>query len=236
MLSLNLHRGLYLRGTIVVLAVVVSAATLYAIANEAFAQTSVPGAPTDVAVYIYSTQTLEVRWSQSTATTTDSFKIQWKSGSEEFDSSRQIASGTATSTVTLQSTTDVKRYSELITGLTDDTEYTVRVIATNTNGDSAPSDEVTATPTDQPHTDTEQAGDFIEQEVVELFESSHPWLRETWDYIESESVQLRFHTLGGPPTYRILSNTGIFAKFTTDREALSTSGARTGASRRRNWN
>ena len=133
-------------------------ATLIAKATEAFAQTDVPDAPTDVAVYIYSSQTLEVRWSSSDAADTTSFKIQWKSGSQEFDSSRQITSDPSTSKVALQSTSCVERYKDTITGLTDDTEYTVRVTATNANGDSDPSGDATGTPTDEPQLDSVWSG------------------------------------------------------------------------------
>ena len=70
----------------------------------AFAQTDVPDAPTDLAVYTYSSGKLEARWSTSDADSTDSFNIQWKSGSEEFDSSRQDTVDPATWKVALQST------------------------------------------------------------------------------------------------------------------------------------
>ncbi len=175
------------------LALAASVATLLAITQEVFAQTDTPDAPTDVAVYIYETQKLEVRWSSSDAADTTSFKVQWKSGTEEYDSSRQLTSDPSTKKVALQSTSTVERYADVITGLSDDTEYTVRVLATNANGDSDASSDATGTPTDEPHVDGDNAGAFIETEVVELFESSHSWLRETWDWITSESVPVRFH-------------------------------------------
>ena len=64
------------------------------------------------------------------------YKVQWKSGSQSFgDSSREhITSST----------------SYFITGLTNGTEYTVRVIAVNAVGDGPPSDEKTATPEGPP--------------------------------------------------------------------------------------
>ena len=63
--------------------------------------------------------------------TISGYTVQWKSGAQSFDSTRQA---TATGT------------SHTITTLTDGTEYTVRVKATNTVGDSGWSSEVTATP------------------------------------------------------------------------------------------
>ena len=73
---------------------------------------------------------------------------------------------------------------DTLTGLTDGAEYTVRVMAANTNGDSDPSATATGTPASQPG----QAWEFWENEVVDIFESSSPWLRETWDYITTQNV------------------------------------------------
>ena len=159
----------------------------------AFAQSQTPEAPTAVAVYSIESQKLEVRWSSSDAASTTTFKIQWKSGSEEFDSSRQVSSDPATSIVSDQSTSAGERYKATLTGLTDGTEYTVRVIAANSNGDSGPSGEATGTPQAEPG----QAWEFIENEVVEIFESSHPWLREAWDYIETQNPSVTFHPNSG---------------------------------------
>ena len=73
---------------------------------------------------------------------------------------------------------------DIIAGLTDGAEYTVRVIAVNAHGDSDPSATATGTPASQPG----QAREFWENEVVKIFESSSPWLRETWDYITTQNV------------------------------------------------
>ena len=81
----------------------------------AFAQSLVPEAPTAVAVYSIESQKLEVRWSSSDASTT-SFKIQWKSGSEEFDSSRQVSADPTTSIEGVQSTSAGDRYKAILTG------------------------------------------------------------------------------------------------------------------------
>ena len=159
----------------------------------ALAQSSVPEAPTAVAVYSIESEKLEVRWSSSIAASTTSFKVQWKLGTQEFDSSRQVSSDPATSVVSVQSTSAGDRYVETIAGLTDGTEYTVRVIAANANGDGGPSGEATGTPQSTPG----QAVQFFENEVVNIFEDSFPWLRDTWDYITAQNVPVTMHASAG---------------------------------------
>ena len=71
-------------------------------------------------------------------TTSTGYKVQWKSGSEQFDNAaadgrEQLVQGRNTIQTTIQ-------------GLTNGTEYTVRVIATNPVGGGFPSSQVTATP------------------------------------------------------------------------------------------
>ncbi len=65
-----------------------------------------------------------------------SFKAQWKSGEQDYDSSRQVIVEPTSGGMVLIP----------ITGLTNGVEYTVRVIATNEDGDSHPSRIRTATP------------------------------------------------------------------------------------------
>ena len=183
-LCLKSHRHRFLRGVLVVVALATLTTTALAITPRAFAQSDVPDAPTAVAVYSIESQKLEVRWSTSDAANTTSFKIQWKSGSEEFDSSRQVTSDPATSIESDQSTSAGHRYVDTITGLTDGTQYTVQVIAANANGDSDPSTTATGTPASEPG----QAREFWENEVVKIFEGSFPWLRETWDHITARNA------------------------------------------------
>ena len=76
---------------------------------------------------------LEVLWTP--VTDAGGYKVQWKSGTEAYGDARQAAIGSGDTTT------------HTITGLTADTEYTIRVIATKDNADDGtPSDEVTATP------------------------------------------------------------------------------------------
>ena len=184
--------GLLWRGVVFALVLLGSVVVVSVVSPVAFAQSQVPDAPTAVAVYSIETQKLEVRWSSSDSSTT-SFKVQWKSGSEEFDSSRQLSSDPATSIESEQSTSAGDRYKAVLTGLTDGTEYTVRVIAANANGDSDASGEATGTPQSTPG----QSREFVENEVVEILESSFPWLRETWDYMTAQDAFVNFRLAAG---------------------------------------
>ena len=77
---------------------------------------------------------LEVSW--TAVSDAGGYKVQWKSGADDYDDSRQAVIASS----------DTVNYT--ITDLTADTEYTVRVVATKDNADNgAPSAEVTGTPT-----------------------------------------------------------------------------------------
>ena len=114
------------------------------------AETAVPDAPRSLNVSPDDTGTLDVSW-EAPASDGDSditgYKVQWKSGSEDYD-------GSAGSTRQAEITDPASR-THTITGLTDGVEYTVRVIATNDVGDGPPSDEVLGTPLEPPPLEAE---------------------------------------------------------------------------------
>ena len=91
---------------------------------------------TDVEISV-GVERLDVSW--TAASNADGYKVQWKSGAEEYDGSREAV------------LVDSDTVSYTITGLTGGTEYSVRVIATRTNADDgAPSSEVTGVPLSAP--------------------------------------------------------------------------------------
>ena len=122
-----------------------------------------------------------------------SFKVQWKSGSQEYDATRQAV--LAPEPVTANVAYYAFMPSHDIAGLTNDVEYTVRVMATNAGGDGSPSQEQTATP----GTKSEQLRQYIEDEIVEEHEASHQWLRQTWNYLRNNNIPLIVWTDASDP-------------------------------------
>ena len=105
----------------------------------------VPEAPTNASVTAVGSGKLSVSWQEPLGdggSPLEGYKVQWKTGSQEYDSSRQVVVMDLTEIVWLQA----------ISGLTNDESHTVRVLAYNHNGDGAAA-ELTATPT---ATDTTQ--------------------------------------------------------------------------------
>ena len=116
--------------------------TLTSVATAAVAaETAAPDAPRSLNVSPDDTGTLDVSWEAPASdggSDITGYKVQWKSGSEDYD-------GSAGSTRQAEITDPASR-THTITGLTDGVEYTVRVIAFNDVGDGPPSDEATGTP------------------------------------------------------------------------------------------
>ena len=103
--------------------------------DEESNESDTPEAPTHLQVIPHSTGQLSATWSAPAAGAAPTgYTVQWKSASDDWD------------TIEAVSEADVTTTSYVITGLTDSTVYSVRVLATNDSGDSEPSAEVTATP------------------------------------------------------------------------------------------
>ena len=148
---------------------------------------TVSGAPQNVQVSpVGASQALDVTWEAPASdggSAVTGYKVQWKSGEEDYDASREA-------TVSVR---PFLLWWHRITGLTNGSVYTIRVIATNSAGGRLPSTEVSDTPLSDP----DRLRRFIAVDVVEAHESSHPWLRTTWDYMKS-GVELRVHYSSNP--------------------------------------
>ena len=104
-----------------------------------------PAPPTGVAITTEGNGELTVGWTAPTengGSDITGYKVQWKSGAQSFGSSRQ------------HTTADGAATSYTIPSLTNGTEYTVRVLAVNSVGDSAASNTDTGTPSTTPSAPT----------------------------------------------------------------------------------
>ncbi len=70
----------------------------------------------------------------------------------------------------------------LISGLTNDQDYAIRVAATSAAGTGAFSDPIVATP----RSGTHQLREFI-AELIEAHGEDYPWLQTTWDYLDDRN-------------------------------------------------
>ena len=92
-------------------------------------------APTSLEVVVHESGKLTASWdAPDSGPAAKWYTVQWKESGTGWDDTDDVSEA------------NVKGISHVITGLTDGTEYTVRVMARKDNADSEPSDEVTATP------------------------------------------------------------------------------------------
>ena len=94
-----------------------------------------PGSPTILKVARHESGQLKASWNApDSGTAPTGYTLQWKESADDWDDADDVPE------------TDVTGTSHVISGLTDEVEYAVRVIAYNDDVESAPSGEVTATP------------------------------------------------------------------------------------------
>ena len=108
-----------------------------------------PAPPTGVDITTEGNGELTVGWTAPTengGSDITGYKVQWKSGAQSFGSSRQ------------HTTADGAATSYTIPSLTNGTEYTVRVLAVNSVGDSAASNTDTGTPRHHSQRSNQRAG------------------------------------------------------------------------------
>ena len=100
--------------------------------------TTIPGVPRSVEVSPAGTGELTASWVEPESdggSPITGYTVQWKESSDSWDSSTDVLAAATTATAT----------SHTVTNLSLDTEYAVRVFATNSVGNGSPSGEVTVT-------------------------------------------------------------------------------------------
>ena len=110
--------------------------TLTSAATSAVAAT-MPDAPSIHSVSVSDTGKLDVSWAapeSSGGSAVTGYRVQWKKAADSWDTPADVSEATVTGT------------SHTVSGLTDGVEYTFRVFAVNTVGDSPASEEESGTP------------------------------------------------------------------------------------------
>ena len=98
---------------------------------------TVPGAPGNLSVSVNDTGKLDVSWDapeSNGGSAVTGYRVQWKAAADSWDTPADLSETTVTGT------------SHTVTGLTDGVEYTFRVFAVNTVGDSSASEDESGTP------------------------------------------------------------------------------------------
>ena len=98
---------------------------------------TVPGAPGNLSVSVNDTDKLDVSWDapeSNGGSAVTGYRVQWKAAADSWDTPADVSETTVTGT------------SHTVTGLTDGVEYTFRVFAVNTVGDSSASEDESGTP------------------------------------------------------------------------------------------
>ena len=98
---------------------------------------TVPGAPGSLSVSVNDTGKLDVSWGapeSNGGSAVTGYKVQWKEAPDSWDTPADVSETTVTGT------------SHTVTGLTDGVEYTFRVFAVNSVGDSSATDDESGTP------------------------------------------------------------------------------------------
>ena len=107
----------------------------------------VPGSPTNLQVARHQSGQLLASWNApGSGPDPTGYTVQWKESGGDWADQDDVTGAGVTGT------------SHIITGLTDGTEYTARVIATRDGAESEPSGEVTATPTETTPPELSSAG------------------------------------------------------------------------------
>ena len=110
--------------------------TLTSVATAAVAA-AVPGDPGILSVSVNDTGKLDLSWDapeSNGGSAVTGYRVQWKEAADSWDTPADVSETTVTGT------------SHTVTGLTDGVEYTFRVFAVNTVGDSSASDDASGTP------------------------------------------------------------------------------------------
>ena len=144
----------------------------------------IPGPPMNLRAYPGESGVLTALWeapSSNGSSQVTEYRLQWKSRDEDYGPSREAV------------VTGGREHS--ITGLANGVEHALRVFAINSAGRGPSSLEVAR----KPRESNGPLYRYIEEKVVERYEGGSPWLRRTWEYMQSDEFELRVSSEGEYP-------------------------------------
>ena len=144
----------------------------------------IPGPPMNLRAYPGESGVLTALWeapSSNGSSQVTEYRLQWKSRDEDYDPSREAV------------VTGGREHS--ITGLANGVEHALRVFAINSAGHGPSSLEVAR----KPRESNGPLYRYIEERAVERYEGGSPWLRRTWEYMQSDEFELRVSSEGEYP-------------------------------------
>ena len=144
----------------------------------------IPGPPVNLRAYPGESGVLTALWEAPSSiggSLVTEYRLEWKSRDEDYDPSREAV------------VTGGREHS--ITGLAKGVEYALRVFAINSAGHGPSSLEVAR----KPRESNGPLYRYIEEKVVERYEGGSPWLRRTWEYMQSDEFELRVSSEGEYP-------------------------------------
>lgn len=151
-----------------------------------------PSAPRDVRVHVAVSGQLEVTWHEPIdhgGADSTSYKIQWRSGAEAYSDSRQSVFSSLADTILEDVPAPNRMYVDFVNGLVNGRTYTVRVIATNAEGDGTPSAEASKTPFSLAQQYARARG-YIRDTLVPRYAPSHPWVRNIWEEMNAQGTEV----------------------------------------------
>ena len=148
-----------------------------------------PAAPRKAQAWVATSEKLLVVWHEPLdhgGTDTTSYKIQWRRDNEAYSDARQIVKSAA-DTYWSFSIHPSRWYESVVNRLVNGEEYTVRVIATNPDGDGTPSAQTSAVPLSIAQQDANLRS-YIANTLVPRYETSYPWVRDIWGEMQARNT------------------------------------------------
>ncbi|MDE0198038.1 MAG: fibronectin type III domain-containing protein [Caldilineaceae bacterium] len=169
------------------------------------ATANLPGTPSGLTAAASGTDSINLSWTAGTPDIATTYRFQWKSGTQDWSSSRE-------------GTVSAPAITHTHTGRSPGTAYTYRVRGENVNGNSDWSNEDSAT-TDSAITAEGRLATPTGLSVTDATDSGGPKLKVTWSGVQGENIAYEVMRWGPAPTawaaVDFVENDGVTGQYTT---------------------